>query len=536
MGNRTIADKVLWVQPCPFSPGVRLAATTAWRSLGIYQFYRLCLSAVLISIGTTLTVPTNVALFQRLAWIYLASIAVSALWMRGIRRIPYATQAQAQLFIDIVMMTVLAHVAGNALSGSAMILAVTIAASSLLVGGRCCLVFAAIAALGGLSMQVYNHLRWGLPAANYSDAGIQGAAFFAIALFAHEAARRTERSEALARQRADDLDNLRELNSHIVQQLHSGILVVDSHANIVTANRAALSLFAGEHRPARLADCAIVLQEAYQRWQNQSWFDHALLSLPAGQQIQVRFSHFAGPTQTYALVFVEDDGLYNQRVQQSKLAALGRLSASIAHEIRNPLSAIGHAAQLLAENPQLDSQDRRLTQIVLDNTIRLEGIVQNVLQISKRTSSRQQLTDLNAWLKRFLATYTHADLFVYDTPPLPCLAWVDAGQLCQIVENLCDNAVKYGYSERGPLTLRVFSHPDLARPCLEVTDFGKALSAEMAEQIFEPFFTTSVTGNGLGLYIARELAELNGAQLSYSAAIHGGAVFRLCLRAVDSYA
>lgn len=530
----TATDDGDWLRPCPFSPGFRLPVSTAWQSLVVYQFYRMALAGILlglfrVKLEGSLGGNYDPTLFEQTATTYFMLVLAGGLLLLPPRRLSYAAMAKLKLFIDIAAITVLAHAAGGPMSGLAMLLAVTVAASGLLVGGRCSAVFAAIAAMGVLGEQLYSHAIHGRESAAYTYAGAQGAAFFAIALLAHVAARRTETSQALAQQRAADLDNLRELNSHIVQQLQHGIVVVDEQERIVTANRSALVLLdmnALQTMP--LDTAAPSLADLYHDWQRQPWEDPTLLQTADGRRIQVRFSRFAGPTKSYSMVFLEDDNSYSQRVQRSKLASLGRLTASIAHEIRNPLSSVRHAAQLLAENPALEAQDRRLTQIVLDNSARLEEVVRNVLQLSARRPVGLVELELGAWMEQFLVNYESAH-FDYTPPAAPCPALADPGQLRQILENLCTNAIKYGAPENGPVRVKIAPYPERGLACIEVADSGPGIPPDVAEQIFEPFFTTSPTGSGLGLYIARELAELNRARLTYEPPATGGACFHLYL-------
>jgi two-component system sensor histidine kinase PilS (NtrC family) len=234
----------------------------------------------------------------------------------------------------------------------------------------------------------------------------------------------------------------------------------------------------------------------------------------------------------FYMIILEDIALYNQQVQQSKLASLGRLTASIAHEIRNPLGAISHAGQLLFENPHLSAQDRRLTEIIQTHSVRVNHIIEDILQLSRRTDSRREKIHLKPWLDNYLKNFTleHAiDMaaFKLSCEEEPLCAFIDQGHLRQIMDNLCRNALKYGQPDAGQMTLRTFAMQH--GPCIEIIDNGSGISREHQNQLFEPFFTTSSSGTGLGLYISRELAELNQAKLSYYLTDDKRSCFRLCL-------
>jgi two-component system sensor histidine kinase PilS (NtrC family) len=220
-------------------------------------------------------------------------------------------------------------------------------------------------------------------------------------------------------------------------------------------------------------------------------------------------------------------------VQQSKLTSLGRLTGSIAHEVRNPLSAIHHAAQLLSESTALNSEDQRLLDIILRHAKRVNEMIENIMQISRGRSTQRERIELGPWLQRFLADFSEERSlsptpFTLREAARPLSALVDPSHLRQILDNLCTNAMKYGKPDNTPLEIRLESDVRDARPCIAVIDHGGGIDGDTADQIFEPFFTTSRTGIGLGLYIARELAELNQARLDYRPRTDGSE-FRICL-------
>ena len=260
--------------------------------------------------------------------------------------------------------------------------------------------------------------------------------------------------------------------------------------------------------------------------------DSTKIGVGNGQDINVRFTGLGESNGTFHMIFLEDRALSNQQVQQSKLASLGRLAASIAHEIRNPLGAISHASQLLAEAPSRSEEDQRLTEIIRNHTGRVNEIIENVLQISRRQPSQTENLELVSWLERFLLEF--ASEHQLNTLPFKLKhetdqahARVDSGHLKQILDNLCHNAMKYGNAGKGENSIEIFRKNHCF--CIAVVDRGPGISAENIEKIFEPFFTTSNSGTGLGLYISRELAELNRASLEYESLSGGGSCFRLCL-------
>jgi len=233
------------------------------------------------------------------------------------------------------------------------------------------------------------------------------------------------------------------------------------------------------------------------------------------------------------LVFLEDASLLNARVQQSKLASLGRLSASIAHEIRNPVGAMSHAGQLLAESAGLSEDDVRLTEIIRTHAERVSHIIDNVLQLSRRESSKTEYFALGPWLSDFAQEFTRTlelqegELSVAQIPD-DLQVRMDPSHLHQVLWNLCDNAVKYASETGGILVeLQAGRMQRSARPFLEVLDQGHGVDPATIDKIFEPFFTDRSGGTGLGLYISRELCELNRATLVYQPRLPGGSIFRV---------
>jgi two-component system, NtrC family, sensor histidine kinase PilS len=258
----------------------------------------------------------------------------------------------------------------------------------------------------------------------------------------------------------------------------------------------------------------------------------ALLQLPNHSDIHIRFMVLPTRHEFYYMIILEDITLYNQRLQQSKLASLGQLTASIAHEIRNPLGAISHAGQLLSEIPYLSAQDKRLTEIIQTHSHRVNRIIEDILKLSKRSNSTREKIQLKSWLENYLLNFNLEHSISSETFQLSyevdsVCAFMDSNHLKQIMDNLCLNALKYGKPELGPIHIKLrIIQQDV---CIEIIDKGPGISQEDLRHLFEPFFTTSASGTGLGLYISKELAELNQAKLGYHLTEDNRSCFRLCL-------
>jgi two-component system sensor histidine kinase PilS (NtrC family) len=415
-----------------------------------------------------------------------------------------------------------------------------IGAASFVVGQRLALMFAAVAALALLLQQAFTSLATRSDPDDFAAAGIVGALMFIITLGVGPLARSLRESEERVRQREVDVANLAELNQFIVQHLRESILVVDVNDSIRLINESAAALLQGHAvKPGTpLGEVSPRLLYLLDTWRRHS-YDWQLSSLSlmtsdGSSLVQPHFVALQSGTSGPTLIFLEDTTLIAERVQQSKLAALGRLSASIAHEIRNPVGAMSHAAQLLAEAPQLTAQERRLTDIITKNGERVSSIINNVLQLSRRDSTRQERLDLNGWLQEFMGEFRQTAQVDSRTLQLHLMPGdlevrVDPSHLHQLMWNLCENALKYGrkFDSNDVIEIRTGRIATSERPMLEVLDRGPGIGQSDSERIFEPFFTAGRGGTGLGLFIARELAQCNRAVLIYEPRMGGGSIFRL---------
>jgi two-component system sensor histidine kinase PilS (NtrC family) len=522
--------------PCPFSKGYGIPAKQAWLLLKVFLTYRFILATLFIVLFQSQIGPSSLGSHDSQLYIYSSRSYVILSVISSIciawRLTGYTLQAQLLIFTDVIILTLLMHACGGINSGIGILLAVSIAYGGLLIGGRCAMYFAAVASLAVLSEQIYADQADLFEKTSYIYAGMLGASFFTIALLSYVLAKRSEQTVQLAHQQKQTITQLEELNHYIIQHLQSGIIITNKKQAIQMVNEAALRLANLRAMPATLADISEQLWLAFQIWLNEPDQAIAQLQLPNRSEIHIRFMPLPTQQECLYLIMFEDIALYNQRLQQSKLASLGRLTASIAHEIRNPLGAISHAGQLLSENPQLSAQDKRLTEIIQTHASRVNRIIEDILQLSRRNASRRKKIQLKPWLIDYLNNFMldqaiAADTFKLSVSAEPLYALIDPDHLKQILDNLCLNALRYGKPELGKITLQ--ARISKQAPCIEVIDNGSGLSPEQISHLFEPFFTTSSSGTGLGLYISRELAELNQAKLSYYLTEKNRSCFKLCL-------
>ncbi len=530
------------IYPCPLSKGYGIPAQQAWLLLKVFLGYRLTLASLFIILfytqkGSALLSIHHSPLFTYSSQSYLVLSVISGVCIFW-KLTRYTIQAQLLIVTDILILTLIMHAYGGVTSGIGILLAVSIASGGLLIGGRCAMFFAALASLAVLAEQLYADYMnsFEINPYAYVYAGMLGASFFTISLLSFVLAKRSEQMLQIADEQKQAISNLEELNQYIIQHLQSGIIITNQQQVILMANEAVLRLTNLTVLPTKLGDISEYLQGGFQAWLANNEQNLLVLHVLNQSDIHVRFMLLPTRYQVFYMIIIEDSSLYNQRLQQSKLASLGRLTASIAHEIRNPLSAINHSAQLLSESPDLLAQDVRLTHIIQTNVSRVNHIIEDILQLSRRKDSRREKIELNAWLADYLNNFTleqalRADSFQLIATPEPLFVCIDPNHLKQIMNNLCQNALNYGQPDRGAITVQTVTLKQAS--CIDVIDNGAGISRENLSHLFEPFFTTSTSGTGLGLYISRELAELNQAKLIYYVTAEHKSCFRLCLFNAD---
>jgi len=534
--------------PLITSPARRSADASrelSWRVVGLANLYRLLLPPVLFGLYL-LTRPNPTVggadpqLFLVVCVFYLALGIVFAFGRRGhwpSRRV----LVLSHILLDATAVAALLYCSGGAASGLGILLVIPVGAMALLAEGRTAFAVAAIAALGILLQQIASVVLGSVPWTDYQSAGLVGAVLFLVALTAWPLSNRLRESEALVRRAVLDLANLAQLSQYIVQHLRESILVIDPADCIRLINESAAQMLGeaaavpgalvGEVSPRLL-----YLLSTWRHAESPSLGSDAetLIAADGARVIRPHFAPLGDGNPAPAIVFLEDIGELAAKVQQTKLAALGRLSASIAHEIRNPVGAMSHAAQLLAESPELSGEDRRLTQIMQTNSTRVSGIIDNILQLSRREASKPEQIQLASWTARFREEFCATEQLQWqrlliDAASDPVEVRIDGTQLHQIAWNLCHNAMTHALPRAGaaPIELRYGRLGGMGRPYLQVADRGAGIPAADAERIFEPFFTRAQRGTGLGLFLARELAAANRATLLYEAREGGGSIFRV---------
>jgi two-component system, NtrC family, sensor histidine kinase PilS len=533
-------------------PGAAVSAPSglAWRVIGLASVYRLLIPPVLLLIQW-LNAPNFLLRAQSANLLVTVSIGyftagLLLIFTRGLNWPSLRTIALANAVVDAAGISLVLYASGGVASGLGILLVLPVGAMAILAGSRDVFLIAALAALGVLAQQILLSIQGFAPPTDYTTAGVLGAVLFLIALSVWPVANRLRESEALVRRQEVDLANLAELSQYIVQHLRESILVVDPQDHIRLINESAAQILGDRaaYPGALLGEASprlLYLLESWRRNQGSAPDPHqTFVSAEGGRIVRPHFAPLGSAEPAPILVFLEDTHAIAAQVQQSKLAALGRLSASIAHEIRNPVGAMSHAGQLLAESPELTSEDKRLTEIIRANADRVSVIIDNVLQLSRRGEARIESLSLRGWIEGFQKEFCEtmqwpAERLELHGPETSMFLGeqdmevrADPGQLRQVIWNLCDNAIKHAVKARpdGLVEIR-YGRLTTARPFLEVSDRGPGVPPENVERIFEPFFSGERGGTGLGLFLARELAQSSGATLLYEPRPGGGSIFRL---------
>jgi len=496
---------------------------TYWRSLLLFNVYRAA-TAILLLVATVVWGSTlqfgsrDMRLFIICAAGYLAFAIAMFVVIRTRERFNW--QLAIQVGGDIGFVVLLMYASGGLSSGLGLLLLTSLAAAGLVTRGQLTLFFAAVATIAILLEHTYEILRFSESGAQYAQVGLLSIGYFAIAWLAHTLAIRTLASERLAAQREIDLANLAQVNQLVIQDMEHGVIVVDGEGVIRQINSAAVRMIgiARGAGPISLREHMPRLHDRFVTWLNDRQ-ERDIDTFDVHTGLRARLVPVAARRGAGAVIFLEDLARLQAEARQMKLAALGRLTANIAHEIRNPLGAISHAAELLQEESGISPGAHRLTAIIRDNTRRLDRMVNEVQALNRGERAKGErfslATYLRTFVEQFVATEKLGDDVIdlrFDIDPYVLF---DRDHLNQVLWNLCQNALRH--SRRGPASihLRVRRATRGNGVRLEVMDDGPGIPPESRGKLFEPFFTTSPGGTGLGLYLAREICEANGASLEY---------------------
>jgi len=537
-----------------------------WYRLRLFNYFRVSLALLFITIYLNgwfhLLISSKFSYDKIFITTSISYLIASLFFFAGIyRQKPQLeTQVIIHTLVDISCIIILMHATGGIRSGLGMLLIISVSMSSLFLKKRLTIAFAAIATLAVITEQIYSQLVYADHSPAFTQAGLLGILIFISALLTIYTAKRLKESEQLAEETSAELETIVQMNEHIIKSMRTGIMVIKNNGLILMANNAALELLGhitiDSHT--NLKEVSAALYSRFLDWNNNAIQNHQPVQQTQGlPDLQPGFSNIhqnthkntSGPNNHLGkhlgrtLIFLEDATQLAQRFQQVKLASLGRLTASIAHEIRNPLAAINHAGQLLGET-SINEADKKLTTIINTQSKRLNGIVENVLQLSRQQRGSPETINLYQWLLKFREEFISTNkLKAYQIQikiiPENIEILFDSSQLHQVMWNLCSNAINHSNMETSNIMVIIkgaisqHSDSDSRQPYLDIIDNGSGINKEIQAHIFDPFFTTSKEGSGLGLYITKEVIESNRAKIHYISPANGGTCFRIYFQQVQ---
>ena len=509
--------------------------STNWNSLRLLNVYRLGLASIFFAQSFVSPSPLlNIVDLTLYSWTSFAFLLLALVWIVAsrIERRGFQSQVTLQIYSDTIIIILLMHACGGIDSGLGMLLIISVAILGLLTEQALAILFASLAALGLLAEHIYSVTNLPGYYGNSTQVGILGAALIATAIVTHKLMHRIRSSEQLIQQRERDVALLSALNQEVIDNLQAGVVVLSRNDSIRHINQAARDLL-GIHKERNVSlkkDCPKLL-EALEAWRDSQETLSPMLPPQSGiDDIQISFRQLDSQGQPNTLIFINDVSSIRDSMQQAKLASLGHLTASIAHEIRNPLGAISYAAELLNENDEIAIDDRRMLEIINQHTLRINNIIEDILKISRGSHTFREEIDLHKWLPGFIDSFCQTGRAVREDFEVEielerAELRFDSGHLEQVLANLCLNACIHGNGAR-PIEIRVFE--DQYHPlCIEVADRGPGIDPQILDKIFEPFYTTSHEGSGLGLYIVNQLCELNNATIIVGRNRYNGTSFVL---------
>lgn len=534
--------------------------------LRIYTYYRTLLGSVILLMFQIEFAPKilgndNPTLFLYTSISYTAINFMTLIVMWRLQYSPSQRKLFSSLLIDVIAIGLLMHASGGAVSGLGYLLLIAIAAGGIMLRERVSFFLAAITTIIVIGEGTFRFLILSQDNKSLFASGTLSALAFLTALLFQYLTKKIRLSYAEAEAQAAQAAHLQKLAQLIVERMRTGILVLNKSLEIELCNQAALKLLGTTNSTSEKLrlDRFPELFKKHHAWQRNP-SDHSPYLKIDGDTIteaKVNFAYLEPGSSNDVLIFLEDVRSLNQQAQQLKLASLGRLTASIAHEIRNPLGAISHASQLLGESETLPASDQRLLDIINNHSKRVNQIIENILQLSRRRATKQASIDLRKWIPAFITDYKTsksnghqlsiklqeknlgevANDYIYDDIHsfTNLEAKFDTSQLQQVLTNLCDNGIRYSIPAKERPHLRIEIGVDITQqqPYIRIIDFGSGISTENSKHLFEPFFTTENTGSGLGLYICKELCEANQAIISYKRTDKGESCFHLQLAHPD---
>jgi two-component system sensor histidine kinase PilS (NtrC family) len=519
-----------------------LSATLTRRVVSYLNFYRMVIAVLLASAHFSGLLDTDVkGMSESIARIVLITyllFAVFHLFSTRRKNVNFYLLATYSLLSDIVFLSVLVAVFSGVESGVGILLVSTSAVSALLLPLRISLLLASIASLAMIGTAQWNYSLNIGTAASMVQAGLFSVTAMISVVMANRLAYWARDYRLIAEKQQETLSELEQVNELIIRRMKTGVITVDEDGRIGVMNESAWFLMGSPPvRQRTLKSLSPRLEQALNEWRADTTSDPRPVVLEPSQA-QVLPSYVALPGQVGfgAMIFLTDNNVVARRAVELSVNSLAKLSGSIAHEIRNPLAALNHASQLLEESPQVSFQEMRMINIILFQAKRMNGIIENILQLSRREQSLPELVPLHLFLPEFANEFEASQVnrqldFQAAIDPDETYVLYDKSQLSQCLWKLLDNAIDHASRDKANPSVRLALTRDQESGfcIITVADNGPGINKAQLSKIFEPFYTTRKEGSGLGLYIAKQLCEANQAELTVDSKPGAGAFFHIRL-------
>ncbi|MFC1630835.1 PAS domain-containing sensor histidine kinase [Pseudomonadota bacterium] len=503
-----------------------------WRALFYYNLYRMLLAVFLVT--ASLTSLSFGSLGSRLPeQFFFTSLTYACLSLlfaffinKGWPR--YITQCRIQILVDIVVIIILYHSSTGRGAGLEILLFITVSATGILLGGRASLITASLASILLILEHFYVIASNQRSLGGFTTLGFIGVGLFITAFIIYYLSLRLRKTEIEIAQQNQRLEKLTHINQLIVEHLHSGVIVVDQLSMVILINKSSIELLGipeSLQLPVPLGNLLSDINIDLITLRKITDEKESKIDLPSGKKLLARYQPLGNTYKNEYIILFDDYSQIEEEKRNEKFIAMGRLSASIAHEIRNPLGAISHAGQLLAESPLVNKDDARLVAIIEHQSKRIDQIIKTILELGQRNGQNFEKIPVHSWLKKIIKTFIRDNglsgssilLNANESIDVASIsACGDPDQLQQVILNLLSNSLHYANTSTVPfIMINIDENPPDGTTTISISDNGPGIKNDIQDKIFEPFFTTSSTGNGLGLYIARKICLSNDGYLDY---------------------
>ncbi len=510
-----------------------------WQALQIVGLFRFCLGVTLFLLMQLGPGTTSLGFIQPVFFLITVEcyIGLSVLSLIGAisKRPDYFLQANVPIFFDIFCVVLLTHFSGGIITGLGLLLVVVVAAHTLLTSSLYAYGGAAVATSCLLGEQLYSHFSSSVVEPAFMQAGILGFCIFVTVMVCTWLRHRLVRMQRLALIRGTKLETSLRLNTQVVSHMQEGVLVIDHERSITLINSAALRLLGlFDQHPTHCNDLPLRFSQALDAWLTTMTKSEPIQLVKGAAKIQISGEVLGEGDHQHWVVFLHDLGKEAQQAQHMKLALLGNLAANIAHEIRNPLSAVSHAAQILEESVDSSTQQGQLLAIIQENSSRMNTVIKNVLSLSKKEPINPTVLNLREYLETFVCEFSPSNIQdvmieLEFVSPEELLIFIDPSQLRQVMVNLCENGLRYSLRYVHEAKVKIEVNIESHHVVIHIIDYGQGIETQHRDHIFEPFYTTESHGSGLGLYITREICQMHHGDIQLLGTEHGGCCFQIKL-------